>query len=330
MQPPIQHRQDMAMAKDRQRAMPSDPRIHVSLEQLLLLRAQASGFSFLPKQPVHSLLTGKHGSHLRGRGLNFEEIRSYQPGDDIRTIDWKVTARTRHPHIRVYSEERDRSVLLVVDQRNHMFFGSQDRMKSVTAAEAGALGAWRVLEMGDRVGSILFGDESIQSIKPQRSENTVMQMLNELVSLNQSLSAEAPKKNSAQLNRALERALQVCTHDYLVVIISDFEGADAETLRLTTRLAEHNDILGLYVYDPLRSDPREAGRVTLTDGTEQMEIDLDSASLRKKIADDYQHEMDDLTHTLQKLSAPLLPISTVGDVAVQIRALLGFVPGGAR
>src|SRR5262249_32196007 len=117
--------------------------VYTTLDDLVRLKFSARNFSFLPRQPIHSLLAGRHASRLRGRGLNFEEIRRYQPGDDIRQIDWKVTVRTRKTHSRVFTEERERTVLLLVDQRRTMFFGSVKNMKSVTAAEAAALAAWR-------------------------------------------------------------------------------------------------------------------------------------------------------------------------------------------
>src|SRR5215472_18818947 len=94
-----------------------DARIYVGIDDLLRLQHRAKGFSFLPRQPVHSLLTGRHASRLRGRGLDFDELRHYYEGDDTRTIDWAATARRGSPHVRVYTEERDRSVLLLVDQR---------------------------------------------------------------------------------------------------------------------------------------------------------------------------------------------------------------------
>lgn len=103
---------------------PPHPGVYADLAELARLKFRTRGFSFLPRQPVHSILAGRHASRLRGRGLNFEEIRRYLPGDDIRNMDWRVTARTRQPHVRVYTEERDRPVLLVVDQRQSMFFGS--------------------------------------------------------------------------------------------------------------------------------------------------------------------------------------------------------------
>ena len=122
-----------------------DPRVHASLDHLRSLEGLAKGLRFLPRQPSRSVLNGRHASRLRGRGLNFEEMRDYLPGDDIRAIDWKATARTGKPHVRVFTEERDRPALLVVDQRMSMYFGSSLNMKSVTAAEAAALTAFAVL-----------------------------------------------------------------------------------------------------------------------------------------------------------------------------------------
>lgn len=168
-----------------------DVSVHVSLPHLVRLRHKATGYTFLPRQPIHSLLSGRYASRLRGRGLNFEELRRYHPGDDIRAMDWKVTARTRKPHVRVYAEERDRAVLLLVDQRIHMFFGSHERMKSVVAAEAAALSAWRAFGVGDRVGAIVFNDQRMESIRPQRSKATVMQLLSNIERMNRELHANS-------------------------------------------------------------------------------------------------------------------------------------------
>jgi len=129
------------LLSDRSSDRTAVPGVYASLQDLVASQRRAQGFSFLPRQPLHSLLAGRHASRLRGRGLNFEEIRRYQKGDDIRQIDWKVTARTRKTHSRVFTEERERATLLLVDQRITMFFGSVRNMKSVTAAEAAALAA---------------------------------------------------------------------------------------------------------------------------------------------------------------------------------------------
>ena len=127
-----------------------DTRVYTPLSHLRSLEPAARKLSFLPRQPAKSVLSGKNASRLRGRGLSFEELRDYLPGDDIRTIDWKVTARTGSPHVRVFTEERDRPSYLLVDQRMSMFFGSKLNMKSVTAAEAAAIAAIRILHQGDR------------------------------------------------------------------------------------------------------------------------------------------------------------------------------------
>src|SRR5210317_2483841 len=151
-----------------------DDRIAVSLKHLRALEFTARGFSFLPRQPVQSILSGRKRSRLRGRGLGFDELRHYRPGDDIRTMDWRVTNRTGKPHVRVYTEERDRPVMVVVDQRLPMFFGSRRKMKSVVAAEMAALTAWRVLSVGDRVGAILFNDSRTIEAKPSRNERKII------------------------------------------------------------------------------------------------------------------------------------------------------------
>ena len=132
---------------------------YAELDSLVALQFYANGFTLRHNQPVHSLLFGRRASRVRGRGLDFEELRGYIAGDDVRSIDWRVTARAQKPYVRVYSEERDRPTMLVVDQRMNMFFGSRVSMKSVTAAEVAALAAWRALQQGDRIGAFVFNED---------------------------------------------------------------------------------------------------------------------------------------------------------------------------
>lgn len=304
------------------------PGVYANLDDLIRIQFKARDFSFLPQQPVSSILSGRYGSRLRGRGLNFEELRRYLPGDDIRTIDWKVTARTRSPYVRVNTEEKDRAVLLIVDQRINMFFGTRDKLKSVTAAQLAALGAWRAVGVGDRVGAVVFDDTDLVDFRPQRSQNAVMSILGAVVKKNHALRADTDaEQGPGMLNRALETAFQLITHDTLVVMISDFFGVDEETERLTARLAEHNDVLGLLVHDPIRLQPA-AQSLNVTDGSKQMELDLASDRVREILAKDYGDEQAHITHFLRKLAAPLLMISNQGDVIDQVRRLLG-VPGRA-
>jgi len=160
---------------------------YTDLDLLVALEFKAGGFSLKHNQPVHSLLFGRRASHVRGRGLDFEELRGYVAGDDVRSIDWRVTARAKKPFVRVYSEERDRPTMLVVDQRINMFFGSRRSMKSVVAAEVCALAAWRVFHQGDRIGAFVFNDDTTEQVRMHRSRATVLRILDRTVHLNQML-----------------------------------------------------------------------------------------------------------------------------------------------
>src|ERR1700733_5423782 len=149
---------------------------YVELDSLIALQFKVNGFTLKHNQPVHSLLFGRRSSHVRGRGLDFEELRSYVPGDDVRSIDWRVTARSRKPYVRVCSEEGDRPTMLVVDQRINMFFGTRRSMKSVVAAEIAALAAWRVFHQGDRVGAFIFNDTTTEQLRMHRSRGAVLRL----------------------------------------------------------------------------------------------------------------------------------------------------------
>jgi uncharacterized protein (DUF58 family) len=298
--------------------------VYTRLEDLVAMRQQARGFSFLPRQPVHSLLAGRHASRLRGRGLNFDEIRRYQAGDDIRQIDWKVTARTRKTHTRVFTEERERTTLLVVDQRISMFFGSVRRMKSVTAAEAAALAAWRVLQQQDRVGALVFNDTDIVEVRPLRSQSAVMRILQAIATQNQALSVQRGEPgNPGMLNEALRRCDRLAKHDYLICIVSDGAGQDEDTQRLLTRIARHNDILFAFVHDPLEGELPAAGPLYFGDGRDQLEVDTGQRTLRERFRDDFAAALATGRQFLMQRDTPVIPLNTVDDVADQVRQRLG-------
>ncbi len=305
--------------------------VYVTLEELIALQYRARGFSFLPRQPIHSLLSGRHASRIRGRGLDFEELRGYLPGDDPRTIDWKVTARTQKPHVRVFTEERDRPAVLFVDQRIAMFFGTRVNMKSVTAAQVAAAGAWRVVDQGDRVGAIVFDDAEVVEVRPHRSKQTVLRILHALVEKNRALSVDAGiRSNPGMLNEALEGLARTVTHDYLVVLISDFDGADADTTQIVTRIAQHNDVLAVPVYDPSRTNLPEKGRLVVSDGELQVELDVGKESTRRLLLDMADDRLASVMAWQPDLAVPVLPLSTAEDVLEQARRLLGYVPRGGR
>ena len=300
------------------------PGVYVSLDDLLALEYRGRKVSFLPHQPVHSLLSGRFASRMRGRGLNFEEIRDYRPGDDVRSIDWKVTARLQKPHIRVFNEERDRQALLVVDQRLSMFFGSRRAMKSVAAAEAAAIGAWRVLGAGDRVGAIVFDDRELTEFRPRRSRSTVLQILTAIVARNQALGVgRGISASPLMLNNALQQAQRRALHDAAVIIISDFDGADDETHKMVGAMARHNDVVALLVHDPLQSKLPASASMTVTDGELQIHLEVGRESVRKSIVEATQARLKAVFAWTQEIGVPVLPLSAAEDTAQQLRRLLG-------
>lgn len=310
--------------RKRSTAPAGEVRVYAALDELMRLRYKASGFSFLPRQPIHSILSGRHASRLRGRGLNFEELRHYLPGDDTRNIDWRVTARTREPHVRVYTEEKDRTVWLLVDQRLSMFFGSRLKMKSVVAAEAAAGAAWRVLSQGDRVGAVVFDDERLQVIPPHRSEERVAQILKEIIRMNHALNAASDvKPDPRMLNRAIERVSALARHDCLVCLISDGAGIDRATRKYITRLTEHNDVISLFIYDPLEQSMPEAGRLVFSDGLSELEFNTSEKALRRAYSNDFEQRIGRMKATSRRHAIPLIPVHTAAPVLDQVRDELG-------
>lgn len=303
---------------------PTGEDIYTNLRALVRLRFTAQGFSYLPRQPVRSLLSGRKRSRLRGRGLDFDELRHYRPGDDIRNIDWRVTNRTGKPHVRVYTEERDRPVIVVVDQRLPMFFGSQQKMKSVVAAEVAAITAWRVLGVGDRIGAILFNDSKTIVARPTRNERRVMGWLGDLTAMNNDLSVTARRgSNPDALAQALGMLERNVGHDYLVVLISDFYGWNDATLRTIRRISRHNDIICSLIYDPLERDISNASQLVVSDGKFQLEIDPVMHGLGEKFEASFKSSVAHVQGELKRHNIPVLPVDTLAPVVDQLREKLG-------
>ena len=295
--------------------------IFVSLNDLLKMEHLSKGFSFLAsKQKVRSLLGGKHASKLRGRGLDFEEVRHYVPGDDIRNIDWKVTARTQKTHSRVYSEEKEKPTLIVVDQSKSMFFGSQKKTKSVVAAELAALTAFKVLKEGDRVGGIVFADKGIDIVYPKRDRKNILRFLEKIVTRNRELIDSKPIEFDKALAETLAKVKNIVTHDFLVVIISDFQRYRPELIKFITRISRHNDVILAKVYDPMeKSIPKK--KLIAGNGEKQLLIDGENASLRQEFKDDFDGEFEKFKVEMKKHRIPVLSVNTVHETDVQLKEL---------
>jgi uncharacterized protein (DUF58 family) len=304
--------------------MTPDPRIHVTLSQLRSLQAPARGLSFLPRSSSTSALSGRHATRLRGRGLNFEEMRNYLPGDDIRSIDWKATARTGTPYVRVFTEERDRPALLVVDQRMSMFFGTRLNLKSVTAAEAAAIAAFRILEAGDRVGGIVFDDERQIELAPRRSAKTVHALLQSICELNAGLHADREVRAApAGLNQVLRSVARLAHHDNLVMIFSDFAGIDETTHRRLTGLAAHNDLVLMLVFDPSAEGLSGDQHLVIGDSQMQAEVNLGATGTREALTTFSRARLDRIRQWQNEINLSVLSLSAGEETLPQIRQQMG-------
>lgn len=301
----------------------SDAGVYVSTDELVALEARARDLSFVQKARSHQQLAGRMQSAMRGRGLIFEELRDYLPGDDIRSIDWRVTARTSRPVVRVYSEEKERPALIIVDQRINMFFGSRRSMKSVTAAEAAMLCAWRILGSGDRVGGFVFGESGTSEVKPHRSRNAVITFAEKIARQNASLRADSKGEPDPQaLDKVLSAVANFAHHDHLVVVVSDFDGHTATTRDILLRLSSRNDVICLLVYDPFLLDLPTSGDIVVSGGGPQAELALRTASVRSSIDAFARNRGRELRAWQRQLGLPMLPISAAEETAPQLRRLL--------
>lgn len=304
--------------------MNADGFVYVSLAQLMALQFQARDLSFVARQPQGSILAGNHASRLRGRGLNFDELRRYQPGDDLRHLDWRASLRTGKPVVRTFTEERDRPALIVVDQRMSMFFGSVRSFKSAVAAELGALAAWMVFNTGDRVGGLVFNDQRVDSVAPLRSRKRVEALCSRIVQQNAALTASNPDhEDDGQLDKVLQQCLAVAGHDHLICLVSDFAGAGPRTLQLMQQLSVHNDVIALQVYDPLALNVPSRGRLRVTQGQLQVELAVNQRQVRQPLGDFLGGRLKDVANLLRRSQVPLLMISTAVPAADQLRSELG-------
>ncbi|AMN80923.1 MULTISPECIES: DUF58 domain-containing protein [Pseudomonas] len=304
--------------------MNADGFVYVSLAQLMALQFQARDLSFVARQPQGSILAGNHASRLRGRGLNFDELRRYQPGDDLRHLDWRASLRTGKPVVRTFTEERDRPALIVVDQRMSMFFGSVRSFKSAVAAELGALAAWMVFNAGDRVGGLVFNDQRVDSVAPLRSRKRVEALCSHIAQQNAELTASNPDhEGDGQLDKVLQQCLAVAGHDHLICLVSDFAGAGPRTLQLMQQLSAHNDVIALQVYDPLALNVPSRGQLRVTQGQLQVELAVDQRQVRQPLGDFLGGRLKDVANLLRRSQVPLLMISTALPAADQLRSELG-------
>lgn len=297
--------------------------VHTSLNKLISLKYEVSQLNVVPKMPVQTMLTGKHHSRKRGRGLDFEEVRKYVFGDDIRNIDWKVTARTKIAHTKVFTEERERPVLLVIDQSAAMFFGTKLYTKSVISAQMSAITAWKVLAVGDRIGALVFNDTDFEYVKPQRSKKNVQNILKQVDRFNNALLRPEQQQSakSNMLNKMLFKVNQTITHDFLVIVLSDFSDFDDESMKAISTIAQHNELIMGRVLDPMESDfPIQ--NITLSNDSKQIELSTKAKDKLQSVANDLTSSNQAFEARIKQHRLTLVDISTEQHPSVQLRRML--------
>ena len=280
------------------------------LASLIALRFPARSLDLSQRRRALAQLAGPNKTNFRGRGIDFEEVRSYQPGDDIRSIDWRVTARTGKAHTRLFREERERPVLLAVDQRSPMFFGSRHCCKSVLAAQLGALLSWAALQGGDRLGGLICADQSHREIRPRRSRRAVLGLLSALSDCNRQL-PQAAAERPLQFADILLELRRIARPGSAIFIISDFHDALTDAaLEQLHLLSRHLEITALHCSDPLEQALPTAGRYVVSDGRARTQLHTGSAHLREAFRARYAAQLEALRQACGRLGIPVIEACT--------------------
>jgi uncharacterized protein (DUF58 family) len=286
--------------------------MHPRLDELLELRHQAHTLGIASHHLVNTTFSGLYASVFRGQGLNFEEVREYREGDDIRNMDWKVTARTNEPHLKVYREERERSVVLCVDHGPHMFFGTRGTFKSVQAARAAALLGWAANSVNDRVGGMLFGDADtgLVHFQPTKDRRAVWRLLKEMAN-----PVRRAQHGIDCIDLVLKRADRGSGTGSLIFVIGDFNRELQGLDKTLGQVCQKHSVVLIPVDDPADREIPSVGRALFRDAEGRMvEIDTDNAKGRRTFSERWEARRANLIKLANRLGVAVIPVQTSHDV----------------
>ncbi|HEY8036039.1 MAG TPA: DUF58 domain-containing protein [Methylobacter sp.] len=289
--------------------------VSVSLKMLIDLARPAAGLN-LKHSAVRAGQSGGYVSRFKGRGMEFEEARGYQPGDDIRSIDWRVTARTGEAHTKVFREERERPVFISVDNRPAMYFATRGVFKSVLAAKLAGLVAWAAQHHGDRIGGQIFTDTECRELKPQNGRHAVLRFLNAISSQKD---VNHLSSTPVTLEQVLARLMHHARPGSLVYIVSDFRGTNDQVENYLAKLSRHCEVVLIFVYDPLESHLPEKGRYRFTDDKRDVVIDTGDRQRLLKYQQHFTQRLNQLERIAKKMSLALIQCSTTDDPIQRLR-----------
>lgn len=295
--------------------------VEVRLADLINMRHQTGVLGIKTRKRVHTLLAGGERSPFKGRGMDFEESRRYQPGDDVRLMDWRVMARTHEPYLKVFREERERPVFFVVDNRKGMRFGTKVAFKSVIAAHAAALLGWASQERGDRIGAVVFSDVDHVELRPRGGRTGVLQLLNLLAqeSAHPSQVNERQNPSTSPLQLALNRVQATAKPGSLIFLLSDFRDWDQQAKQTLIRLGGHQDVVVIFMYDQLEQEPPPAGQYPVTDGTRMGILNTGSAKTIQSYSACFRERYEDVRTLCLTRGIGFIPLGTHDDILFQLR-----------
>ncbi|HEY5603611.1 MAG TPA: DUF58 domain-containing protein [Gammaproteobacteria bacterium] len=305
----------------------SDGLVYVSTARLIQLHHAAQSLP-LKVAKVRALQTGQYYSPFRGRGMEFDEVRLYQSGDDIRTLDWRVTARTGKAHTKLFREERERSVIVWVDYRPPMFFATRGVFKSVLASQTAALLAWSAHHQRDRIGGLIFAENQHHELRPRGGKSAVLhllQLLSQMSSLpltNGRSSKTSAAEQQAACYQALVRLRRVAKPGSLIFLISDFRDFDRQAESVLTQITQHNDVILLLVSDPLEELLPDAGIYRVGNEQQVLAIDTSNDRARQSYATKHRQKVHDLKNMCMRHRMGCITLSTQDDVLEALRTKL--------
>jgi uncharacterized protein (DUF58 family) len=284
--------------------------VRLSTPTLIGLRHAATTLRLAPG-PIRAGRSGGYLSRFKGRGMEFDEVRPYQQGDDVRSLDWRVTARTGRPHTKLYREERERPLLLAVDLRHTMYFATRGAYKAVRAVEAAALFGWSGVERGDRIGALIFRDSEHREFRPASGRAPLLHLLNRL---GEPALWQRPGGTSTtaeeSFNETLKRLRRVASPGSLIFLLSDFAGFDGEAHGHLAQLARHNQLLLGFCFDPLEAELPPAGRYRVSDGSQTVSFDSGVATRRAAYRERFAAHRAALESLAGRPGIRLIPFST--------------------
>jgi uncharacterized protein (DUF58 family) len=281
-----------------------------------------------PRKTVQAKLAGAYLAKTKGRGMEFDEARHYQAGDDIRAIDWRVTARTGKTHTKLYREEKERPVFVLTDLSSSMQFGTQFLFKSVQAAHLSALIAWSAKKRGDRIGGLVFNQHQHLECKPFTRQKAVLSLLNNMIKVQRGAQQEAQTTNQEQitLGNACARLRRLAHPGSLIFILSDFSQLDELAKQHIAQLSKHCEVIAYPITDPFEHQlpqVKMSQRVTLSDGHNRQQIVLGEKDTEIQYSNQHQAHFDNIENTLKQCKAQVIQIDAGQPLELQLDRFSG-------